>query len=166
MVHFTPIHSTRNELVLHDDVNKCQHFPRYWPFVRGIHPSPVVPLTKASYAQLLCVFFICAWTNIWANKRDAADLGRHCAHYDATVMFPISNSYQVPIRHASKSLTCRSLIVDKFPYLLRYAMMQNYVRTYFAVSEWCVCCRRETVVYPYCTGAPYTNINQLNQHRD
>ena len=57
MVNFTPIHSTRNKLVLHDDVNKCQHFPRYWPFVRGIHPSPVVPLTKASYAQLWCVFF-------------------------------------------------------------------------------------------------------------
>ena len=25
----------------HDDVIKWQHFPRYWPFVRGIHRSPV-----------------------------------------------------------------------------------------------------------------------------
>ena len=25
----------------HDDVIKWKHFPRYWPFVRGIHPSPV-----------------------------------------------------------------------------------------------------------------------------
>ena len=28
-------------LFLHDDVNKWKHFPRYWPFVRGIHQSPV-----------------------------------------------------------------------------------------------------------------------------
>ena len=26
---------------LHDDVMKWKHFPRYWPFVRGIHLSPV-----------------------------------------------------------------------------------------------------------------------------
>ena len=25
----------------HDDVVKWKHFPRYWPFVRGIHRSPV-----------------------------------------------------------------------------------------------------------------------------
>ena len=25
----------------HDDVMKWKHFPRYWPFVRGIHRSPV-----------------------------------------------------------------------------------------------------------------------------
>ena len=25
----------------HDDVIKCKHFPRRWPFVRGIHRSPV-----------------------------------------------------------------------------------------------------------------------------
>ena len=26
---------------VHDDVIKWKHFPRYWPFVRGIHWSPV-----------------------------------------------------------------------------------------------------------------------------
>ena len=26
---------------IHDDVIKWKHFPRYWPFVRGIHWSPV-----------------------------------------------------------------------------------------------------------------------------
>ena len=25
----------------HDDIIKWKHFPRYWPFVRGIHQSPV-----------------------------------------------------------------------------------------------------------------------------
>ena len=27
--------------VIHDDAIKWKHFPRYWPFVRGIHRSPV-----------------------------------------------------------------------------------------------------------------------------
>ena len=31
----------------HDDVIKWQHFPRYWPFVRWIHRSPVNSLHKA-----------------------------------------------------------------------------------------------------------------------
>ena len=31
------VHNSRD----HDDVIKWNHFPRYWPFVRGIHPSPV-----------------------------------------------------------------------------------------------------------------------------
>ena len=37
-----------------DGVIKWKHFPRYWPFVRGIHRSSVNPLTKASDAELWC----------------------------------------------------------------------------------------------------------------
>ena len=28
------------QLLIHDDVFKWKHFPRYWPFVRGIHRIP------------------------------------------------------------------------------------------------------------------------------
>ena len=45
-----------------------------------------IPLTKASDAELCCFLFIYAWTNGWANNRNAADLRRHRAHYDITVM--------------------------------------------------------------------------------
>ena len=38
----------------HDDVIKWKLFPRYWPFVRGIHRSPVNSRTKASDAELWC----------------------------------------------------------------------------------------------------------------
>ena len=31
------IHHTRTARSMHDDVIKWKHFPRYWPFVRGIH---------------------------------------------------------------------------------------------------------------------------------
>ena len=40
--------------MLHDDVIKWKHFPRYWPFVRGIHRSRWIPHTKASDAELWC----------------------------------------------------------------------------------------------------------------
>ena len=38
----------------HDDVIKWKHFPRNWPFVRGIHRSRWLPRTKASDADLWC----------------------------------------------------------------------------------------------------------------
>ena len=38
----------------HDDVIKEKHFPRYWPFVWGIHRSRWIPHTKASDAELWC----------------------------------------------------------------------------------------------------------------
>ena len=45
---------------LHDDVIKWKYFPRYWPFVRGIHQSPGIPLTKASNAEFWSFCLICA----------------------------------------------------------------------------------------------------------
>ena len=38
----------------YDDVIKWKHFPRNWPFVRGIHRSRWIPHTKASDAELWC----------------------------------------------------------------------------------------------------------------
>ena len=40
--------------LFHDDVTKWKHFPRNWPFVRGIHRSRWIPHTKASDAELWC----------------------------------------------------------------------------------------------------------------
>ena len=74
---------------LHDDVIKWKHFPRYWSFVRGINPSPVSSLTKASDAEFWCIFDMRSKKNIWINTRDAGDLRRYRAHYDVTVMYII-----------------------------------------------------------------------------
>ena len=41
-------------LPYHDDVIKWDHFPRYWPFVRGNHRSRWIPHTMASVAELWC----------------------------------------------------------------------------------------------------------------
>ena len=78
---------TRPGSVLHhDDVIKWKRFPRYWPFVRGIHRSPVNSLHKGQWRGALMFSLICAWINRWINNCEAGDLRRHCAHYDAIVM--------------------------------------------------------------------------------
>ena len=51
-----------------DDVIKWKHFPRYWPFVRGIHRSPVNSPHKGQWRGTLMVFFICVWINGWVNQ--------------------------------------------------------------------------------------------------
>ena len=67
----------------HNDVIKWEHFPRYWPFVWGIHRSPPNSPHKGQWRVALVSSLICAWTSIWVNSRDACDLRRH---YDVTVM--------------------------------------------------------------------------------
>ena len=44
-------------IIIHDDVIKWKHFPRNWPFVRGIHRSRWIPNTKASDTELWCLLW-------------------------------------------------------------------------------------------------------------
>ena len=64
----------------HDDI-KWKHFPRYWPFVRGIHHSSVNSPHKGQWSGALMFSLICAWIRlvIW-------DAIRHRAHYAVIVM--------------------------------------------------------------------------------
>ena len=57
----------------------------FWPFVRGIHRSPVNSLHKGQRRGALMFSFTCSWLNGWVNNR-AGDLKLHRAHYDAIVM--------------------------------------------------------------------------------
>ena len=70
----------------HDDVIKWKHFPRYWPFVRRIHRSPVNSSHKGQWRGALMFSLICVWINNWANNGEAGDLRRYRIHYDVTVM--------------------------------------------------------------------------------
>ena len=72
--------------ICHDDVIKWKHFPRYWPFVRGIHRSPVNSSHKGQWRGGLMFTLICVWINSCVNNREAGDLRRYCAHYGVTVM--------------------------------------------------------------------------------
>ena len=70
----------------HDDVIKWKQFRRYWPFVRGIHRSPVNCPHKGQWRGALMFSLICARLNGWVNNGEAGDLRRHPAHYNVTVM--------------------------------------------------------------------------------
>ena len=52
------------QLWLHDDVIKWKHFPRNWPFVRGIHRSPGEFPAQTPVTQSFDVFF-----DLRLNKR-------------------------------------------------------------------------------------------------
>ena len=73
-----------------DDVSKWKHFPPYWPFVRGIHRSPINSPHKGQWRRALMFSFICDWINGCVNNREAGDLRRNNAHYDVMVMTNLS----------------------------------------------------------------------------
>ena len=73
-------------IFLHDDVIKWKHFPRYLPFVRGIHRSPVNSPHKGQWRGALIFPLIFVGINGWINNREACDLRRYCARYEFNVM--------------------------------------------------------------------------------
>ena len=64
-----------------------KHFPRYWPFVPGIHRSPGNYPHKGQWRGASIFSLICAWINGWVNNGEAGDLRRHRAHYDVTLIW-------------------------------------------------------------------------------
>ena len=80
--------------ILHDDVIKWKHFPRY--FVWEIHRSPVNSPHKGQWGGAWVFSLICAWINAWVNNREAGDLGRYPAHHDVTVMVQAIIQYNPP----------------------------------------------------------------------
>ena len=84
---YTTNHSVCVKEISHDDVIKWEHFPRYWPFVRGIHRSPANSPHKGHWRGALMFSLICAWINRSVNNREAGDLRHHRAHHDVIVMY-------------------------------------------------------------------------------
>ena len=85
---------------IHDDVIKWKHFPFYWPFVRGIHQSPVNSPHKGQWRGALVFSWIYAWMNDWVNNWKAGDLRRHRVNYDVTAM---TQARTVPYFFAGKN---------------------------------------------------------------
>ena len=95
----------------HDDVIKWKHFPRYWPFVRGIHRSPVNSPQKGQWRGALMFTLICARINGWVNNGEAGDLRRNRGHYDVIIMewfvFGIVILFGGLLSQDKRALTCR-----------------------------------------------------------
>ena len=85
----------------HDDVIKWNHFLRNWPFVRGIHRSPVNSPHKGQWCGALMFCLICARINGWVNNREAGDLRLHRAHYGVTVLRAVIENCRHCVRYIS-----------------------------------------------------------------
>ena len=85
------ITTTRNPMFImrwvdaHDDVIKWKHFPRCWPFVCGIHRSPVNSPHKGQGREALKFSFIYALNKrlskqswCWWFETSSRSLWRHC----------------------------------------------------------------------------------------
>ena len=69
----------------HDDVIKWKHFPRYWPFVRGIDRPPVNSPHKGQWRGTLMFSLLCTlnkrWSKqswVWWFETPPCSLWRHC----------------------------------------------------------------------------------------
>ena len=91
------VRRSRSTISNHDDVIKWKHFPLYWPFVRGIHRSPVNSPHKGQWRGAFVFSLICAWTNGWVNNRGAGGL-------DAIALIMTSLLLMSIQRHAHRHL--------------------------------------------------------------
>ena len=129
---------------IHDDVIKWKTFSRYWPFVRGIHRSPVNSPHKGQSCRALVFSLICAWINGWENNRKAGDLRRNRPHYDATVM---TNQCEI-------GLSNFCIIYSQYNQVYVERTMQNHTK----VPQ----CR---YLYTYCFSTPIRYRNKNDDKR-
>ena len=107
-----------------DDVIKGKHLPRYWPFVQGIHRSPVNSPHKGQWRGALMFSLICAWINGWVNNYEAGDLRRHCAHYDVIVM------------DATFLWESQNTVRNRFHTISALIKSKSYIFMHFAISKY------------------------------
>ena len=67
--------------------HQMEIFPRYRPFVRGIHRSPVNCPHKGQWRGALMFSLICTWIKGWVNNGKAGDLRRYRAHHGVTIIY-------------------------------------------------------------------------------
>ena len=87
------LHGVFTETGQHDDVIKWKHFPRYWPFVRGIHRLPVNSPHKGQCTRSFDAFFDLrlnkrlskqSWG--WWSETSSHPLRRHCNDSDESTL--------------------------------------------------------------------------------
>ena len=119
----------RYHKIPHERPLRCRHFQCNWSHStkslmassngnisallalwRGIHMSPVNSPPKGQWRRALMFSLISAWTNGCVNNRDAADLRRHLAHYDVTVMMLSFIITTTRLPHESCSIALEEMI--------------------------------------------------------
>ena len=124
----SPIPRDLNPGIFRDDVIKWKHFSRYWPFVWGIHRSPVNSHHKGQWRGALMFSLICVWTNDRVNNRDAGDLRRHCAHYDVSVMCGVLRIFGYMAKNIvyATQFYAGTCYIERRFYYACYTLRKNY----------------------------------------
>ena len=136
----------------HDDVIKWKHFPRYWPFVRGIHRSPVNPLHKGQWRGALMFSLNCvlnkrlskqSWG--WWFDTPTRSLWRHC-NGDEVIEHTASNVFDGGALFLHKAIiqcippqtdTIRtSQYFAKWNHRCRVVLCQQFRNIYHLVKSW------------------------------
>ena len=85
-----------NCMCCYDDAITWNHFPRHWPFVRGIHRSSVVDYPhKGSVKRAVMFSLMYAWRNGWTNSGVTGDLRRHDTCDVSVTIFVPNQSYEM-----------------------------------------------------------------------
>ena len=91
----------------HDDIIKWKHFPRYWPFVLGIHWSPVYSPHKGYWHGVLMFTLMCAWINGWLSY-----LHNEIFYAGETSLYWICPLYWSPSHHSSATDHSSRVYID------------------------------------------------------
>ena len=134
-----------HDVFFHDDVIKWKYFPRYWPFVWGIHRSSVNSPQKGQWRGALIFSLICAWINCWVSNREAGYFRRHRTHYDITAMVIFiflsgSYSYRIPVIQLEYRIHPSNFPCDNLNGGLTKAWMRNHTTR---IAVWVV------ITYPW-----------------
>ena len=130
--------------------------PRYWPFVRGIHRSPVNSSHKSQWRGALMLSLIYAWINGWVNNREAGDLRRHRAHCDVIVMisrvlggvkFYLGGKNKVQKNPIYVTSMTKCLCIDIGSLIYAYNWQINICTTF--ANVWYFFCHPQKQYYPH-----------------
>ena len=158
----------------HDDVIEWKPFPRYWPFVREIHRSPVNSPHKGQWRGALMFSSICFWINGWVNNREAGDLRRYRVHYDVIVMLryyrsaPVqrqasawTNAHSPPIEPLRTNV---SEIQNHMWNILGWKYIKNFACETLGCMCWCTCMSRVTLDITLVHGGDLVPLPLLGAH--
>ena len=137
-IRYMCLHVTRARMLLSSLLfswwrHQMETFPRYWPFVRGIHRSPVNSSHKGQWRGALMFSLICAGINGWVNNLGAGDLIRHRTHHDVIVMLEVLIRFfrcRLPCLRAFEEL-CHYSTLPVISDLTRWGLMR-----YICGLEW------------------------------
>ena len=144
----------------HDDVIKWKHFPRYWPFVRGIHRSPLNYPHKGQWREALKFSLICARINSWGwwFETLSCSLWRHCNAYKAITQRWINKFWECQATGHQLAMSTHASGWANIWILNQYLKQFSFDNPYFDYKQ-LLSCARWAGVYVFGTSVKSLGIH-------